>query len=516
MSSLHLSSIPYIKKMICLGVLYAMVEACFFLGIGLVAQNHQILEVLIISPLQFIIVLILLKIVGSNWLFKVFANARFDAITVISKALVGHVASVDAVYVSAAMSRRYTEDVNLFINVYVNNSIFILSEFLLLIVLLAFLLFSVESVIVSIAILSSLSLLSLNWIASYFSKRFGKHRRDFEEKRLNYTLSALSEPEWIMSDVSEPMFNKTFSEILGKIRKYGSLTLLMQQLPRAVIEALGLGFVGFCFVYISQAQSLSLGGAASSFSALFLVAMRTIPSMSKMSVLRQGIQMNRYAIEFIQSRLLELDLSIIDRDLSASNLPSAEATTGWSKEAECISAKDVNIALIRLGVNASKEINFTFGNSYLVTGASGTGKTLFIKKMFEEKKELMSVAYLPQKPILLDFHILHLLNLSIQKYGYLIEALAIGEVLDTFVECPNISERIETLSAGECQRLGMAYVFTTDSNLLLFDEPIANLSADFSYALSALMKKYASNACSIIVSHQRIDCDDEIFFSRLD
>ena len=503
---------PHIGKMLFFGIFFALVETIFFLGIGLVIQQNSIILSFFPGTLQLILALVVLKIVGSNVLFYLFSLARFDAIKNITFKCLSNSQKLDIREEDVSLARRLTEDVNTFVNVGVNNMVLILTETIVLIVIFAYIIVNIPFAYTIYLSVGIFILAGINYFAAIAAQSNGTFRRKLEEKRLKYTLSAVSEPEWIFSSASKLSFNYYFDQIMAKIRQYGSRSLLYQQMPRLVIEALGLGLLGSTIFLLSSSIGTSDQIVPTVSGVLVFAAIRAVPIISKISVYRQAINMNKAAIKFIfNTYFIELDHSKIQQETVKDLYFPADKCGG---PRVVLSQTQLDGALAALNITVNKHYPITMRRRYLVTGESGIGKTRFLKLLCEIASEDFRVTFLPQKATILDFHLQQLFELNDEKYLSLFDSLNLLHLINELKSVVDLQIRITSLSAGEIQRLGLAFTMVKQPDVILLDEPVANLPAKYKTILPTLLEEYAPKACVIAVSHQKLLFDDEMHFTR--
>ena len=508
----ELVKIPYIGKMLVFGISFALVEASFFLGIGMVIQQNSIILSIFPETFQLIVILVILKIAGSNALFYLFSLARFDAIKNITLTCLSNSRKLEIQEEDVSLARRLTEDVNTFVNVGINNIVFLLTEFVVLQVIFVYMVINIPFIYTVYLSIGICILVGINYFAAIAAQLNGTFRRKFEEKRLKYTLSAVSEPEWIFSSASRLSFNYYFGQIMAKISQYGSRSLLYQQMPRLVIEALGLGLLGLTIFLLSSSIGTSDQIDLAPSGVLVFAAIRAVPIISKISVYRQAINMNKAAIQFVMQTYCLGFVQSQSRHEVVKNSYFPEVKRDEARVV--LSETQFDNALEVLNITSNKSQALKMCCRYLVTGESGIGKTRFLKLVSEMVSEHLDCTFLPQKAIILDFHLRQLFEFNDEKYLSLYQSLDLLVLINELKSEVDLQKRVTTLSAGEIQRLGLAFTIVQRPDVILLDEPIANLPAKYKIILPKLLNEYAPTACVIAASHQNLLFDDEMHFTR--
>lgn len=515
MPRFNIFQIPHIKKMVMSGILYGVIEAVFFISITLLIQDNNIAKDFIPNIYHTIGVLVVIKLLGGNIVYKYFANTRFKCIHDVTETLVQSPQIFGSTNQDATLARRLTEDINTFVNVGLNNMIFIIVEASILLIILSYVFLSIPLQISAYLIIGLICLFIMNFLAAFASQYFGTKRRSMEERRLIYTLAAITEPEWIFSSASKLGFQNKFRAIMSQLGFYGSWTLLFQQLPRVVIEALGLGLLAGLMMFLTNNTNNYTNQLENISGILFLAGFRAIPIISKMSVFRQGINMNKAAIDFVHDSFLKVKCDSSQLSNVIGENSTVKAIQSSYVDANVVSHEQCLTILTSLGLATTNLSGFDLHTRYLVSGDSGIGKTRFIKLLNQLKANDIKVTLLPQQPVLLDYQVQYLLNLKDGKYNDLIRDLELERLLYELKIEVDLVTRIQNLSAGETQRLGLAFVLALMPDLILLDEPIANLPDKYRSIVPKLLSDYASQACVIVTSHQRIQLDVDVMLTRL-
>ncbi|AHG60024.1 ATP-binding cassette domain-containing protein [Buchnera aphidicola] len=151
------------------------------------------------------------------------------------------------------------------------------------------------------------------------------------------------------------------------------------------------------------------------------------------------------------------------------------------------------------------------GDKLALIGANGCGKSTMIKLLIGEKKptkgeiyksQRLKISYFDQNRSILNPNKSIIDNISYGKETVLIngkEQYLIG-YLKKFLFKPNqLNSLVKTLSGGECNRLLLARLFLTPSNVLILDEPTNDLDLDTLELLEKIIINYKGTV--LIVSH---------------
>ncbi|WP_141736058.1 ABC transporter ATP-binding protein [Oligoflexus tunisiensis] len=158
------------------------------------------------------------------------------------------------------------------------------------------------------------------------------------------------------------------------------------------------------------------------------------------------------------------------------------------------------------------------GGIHLILGPNGAGKTLLLRCMAGVLQPSSGHVVLgdPRPPMPLSWTPLsHTLPFAFtveelvlmgrypwhQGFPGKSDHIAARHALDR-VGMPHFADRIyNSLSRGEQTRVDMARAIASDSQLMLFDEPFANLDIDASLQMTALFAELAREGRTLVLSH---------------
>lgn len=176
-------------------------------------------------------------------------------------------------------------------------------------------------------------------------------------------------------------------------------------------------------------------------------------------------------------------------------------------------------------------LELTKNKIYLLKGISGAGKTTLLNilmgiikptsgkilinnkdiEIFENSSWFENVSYVPQKISILSENVK--VNISLEFNEERIDNNRILEVLKIVNLQKQLMSRLNqklnedgrNLSGGQLQRIGIARALYRDSQIVIFDEPTANLDQNNEEQILDLIYKLKKNKIIIIVSHKNID-----------
>jgi ABC-type transport system involved in cytochrome bd biosynthesis fused ATPase/permease subunit len=198
-----------------------------------------------------------------------------------------------------------------------------------------------------------------------------------------------------------------------------------------------------------------------------------------------------------------------------------------------IKFKNISFRYPSSSIEAIKDISIDLNknNIYLIKGVSGSGKTTLLNilmgllkpnagkilineiiiDIFENPNWFKKVAYVPQKINVLSENIK--INISLEfdenkiDIDKIIKALKAVNLYDQFKNRLNeqLNEDGKSISGGQIQRLGLVRALYKESEVIIFDEPTANLDKDNEEQIMDLIYKLKNNRIIILVSHKDID-----------
>ena len=278
------------------------------------------------------------------------------------------------------------------------------------------------------------------------------------------------------------------------------------------------------FFYLNFLNSgLNVADYISKFAVLVLIALRILPSFSKVSSNLAGVFYNLESLKLIYS------------DLNKKNLSSAFVINAKTKSQLVL--KNINLKKIShkftnedKTIHILKDFNYEFkiGKMYGIYGKSGLGKSTLLeiisgliipekgkvyantkKKRFLELYKTFNLSFLSQNPKIMDDNLISNLTLNfnhrkkdLEKIIFLLKKFN----LNKFANLSFLSEKsplsIKKLSGGEIQRISFIRSIFYDSDILLLDEPTAALDQANERILFSYLQSIKKDKIIIVTSHK--------------
>ncbi|KAJ51190.1 sigma 54 interacting domain-containing protein [Clostridium tetanomorphum DSM 665] len=167
-----------------------------------------------------------------------------------------------------------------------------------------------------------------------------------------------------------------------------------------------------------------------------------------------------------------------------------------------------------------ENLNYCFNDGvYLIKGKSGIGKTTLLNLiagyLFNDSgdicKEDAQISYMMQETILFNnltvkdnIYIKYILNNQFNEKDF--NEFIIKNTNDIGLSSNLLNKQVSCLSGGQKRKLELLLLSLNKSNVLLLDEPVANLDEDsINQIILYIEDKLLNNKIIIISSHSHID-----------
>jgi zinc transport system ATP-binding protein len=186
-----------------------------------------------------------------------------------------------------------------------------------------------------------------------------------------------------------------------------------------------------------------------------------------------------------------------------------------------VDLQDVNLAFGQISVLKDINLQIEAEEFFGIIGPNAAGKSTLLKillglikpdsgavKVFgdEPEKARSRIGYVPQHPgFRRDFPITVLDVVKLGQLGSTHAAAVLPDKLNAAMEAVMLNEladrQIATLSGGQLQRVLIARALACDPELLILDEPTANIDLRAEEDIFCLLKQYNERMSIIVVSH---------------
>jgi zinc transport system ATP-binding protein len=175
-----------------------------------------------------------------------------------------------------------------------------------------------------------------------------------------------------------------------------------------------------------------------------------------------------------------------------------------------LSVKDLNVRLNGEEILLDLTFDVYDGEVLAILGPNGAGKTTLLKALLGivpyegivRWREGVKVGYVPQRlPFIKDLPLsvkefFQLVNASKSETVEILKSIGLGEEI--------LGKKIGDLSSGQFQRILIGWALASNSNVLLFDEPLAGIDIGGQESVYNLLEKLKGdrNLTILFVTHE--------------
>ena len=332
----------------------------------------------------------------------------------------------------------------------------------------------------------------------------------------------------------EKKMHDFFKKLIFEYENLDLKTEMIQQIPRAVIEMLGVISISFLVIVLSNTgkDSVEIIGLITLYAA---VSFRLMPSSTRIIAAGQRIRSFAPNLNLIESEFIYTSKNISDENnekiepLKFKNLKFKDVTFTYGKNEKNILI-DVNLEINR-------------GEIIGIYGESGSGKSTFVNLIsgllkpqigniqinnenLENKKPnwLASLGYVPQQTTLFNETIET--NISFfenqnqnetcnKKITKVLEQANLKNLIDSLPNKLNtiVGENAAKLSGGQIQRIGIARALFNDPEFIIFDESTSSLDLENETDIMKFVYSLKKRKTVIFISHKKqiLERCDKIF-----
>jgi len=418
---------------------------------------------------------------------------------------------------------RNIEDVH-FLSVFARSLVDLLSEIILFLGILAFLLFFSPKITMGLTLFFGLiGFFSLKIVqktlVSYGEK--SKYLRGLKLKNVKESLESIRDIKILGKEFN---FFKRFSKNNTEENLYSKRFEFIQSLPRVWFEFLGLMVMMSVMIYLIQ--SVTEKSTVIPILGVFaLAAYKLIPSISKMTTSLQTINYCMPAIEPYLQNNIRLEKNFFEDSIHE----KYKNKITFKNE---INIKNLDFKYPNSKEQILKNLNTKIkkGEFIGIHGKSGSGKTTFVnillgllksdsgqidvdgKDIHENLRSWQNIiSYIPQNVFVSDDTILKNIaygedekNIDLSKVK---ESIKIANIEDFVSSLPNglntnCAELGDRFSGGQKQRIGIARAFYINSEILVFDEFTNFLDPKNEEEIIEEINLFKGNKTLIMISHK--------------
>ena len=425
---------------------------------------------------------------------------------------------------SAVLIRHVTTETRLIVDNVVLQSIIILSEGLVLVLLLATLLMVDFSAALAVIGFAGLALVGLRWVGRRVGNHYGHVRDRALDDLSKLSQSALNGLREIRIAGGTDFMLDRFTRAAHIYSGANTITGFLQVVPRVVLEAAAIIVILFAMI---GSVARGEGSASIPTLAVFIAAgYRLLPSVNRIYV--AGL-MFHYVLPTLRTLAPSLQLAIdrsAEKSAAGPDLPSPRFA---SLRAEGLGyqypgAERPVLSGLTLKLEAGQRIG--------LIGASGEGKSTLIGLLLGLLPPSEGAVLLNDRPVAgeADIRVLHACVAYVAQAVFiaddtllanivlgnrpdqahperLAEALRIAQLEELVAELPQgldtpIGERGARLSGGQVQRVGIARALYLNRPVLVLDEATSALDPDTENRFMAALNGHRAEMAVIAISHR--------------
>ena len=422
---------------------------------------------------------------------------------------------------SSELMRNVIENIRIFFEVYFKQITLLITEFFIILILLAVLFYIQPSATIIFTLVFSVSGLLLFII---FKKKLEEHGKKNNElyaekfKNLNHGFNAFKD---IVITNSEKYYSRIFNKNLRSLAEIAYKTEGIHSLPKLFVEVTGIAII-IILVFINIEKGNNIVDAIPSISLFALAGFRMMPSVHKILNAIHRLKFHQPVTENLKNEIERF------------------------KNSEKVFVKDKNNLIFKNNINI-KNINFSYSSSnnileslslninkgdfILILGPSGCGKSTLINVLLgfmkpksgnilcdgneiyenlSQWRKLISVV--PQEIYLSDESLVANIAFGVNEqdidYKKIKNILAVCELSDFVNSLPNklhtsVGEKAFKVSGGQKQRIAIARALYRNKDIIFLDEATSSLDRKTEEAFIKNMLDAFKQKTIIMVSHRQ-------------
>jgi ATP-binding cassette, subfamily B, bacterial PglK len=362
--------------------------------------------------------------------------------------------------------------------------------------------------------------------------RMGKERHALNAQRFRIVGEAFGGMKDVKLMGLEPYFTSRFREPAQTVARYDAITMVIREVPRYAIEAIGFGgLIGF-ILYLLLTGDGSLGGVVPVLSVYAFAAIRLLPALQRIYTSVGQMRFSKPTLDKLHHDFTQAQVNVRARPGRGPALHLTERMTLRDVHFSYPEAERSALQGLDLEVPAKTTVG--------IVGGTGAGKTTAVDIMLglldPQQGALLvdgtlitrenraswqaSIGYVPQHIFLIDDTVSG--NIAFGRKAADIDQAAveraarIAEIHDFVMrEMPKgydtfVGERGVRLSGGQRQRIGIARALYHDPDVLILDEATSALDNLTEKAVMDAVHNLGHAKTIVMIAHRLStvrDCD---------
>ena len=355
-------------------------------------------------------------------------------------------------------------------------------------------------------------------------REWGRHVIGYDSEIFLWINQALGSIKETKLYRNEHYFYESYAKPSNAQAGFLAKSTTVPYLPRLVIEAVAVGAMALLVAILTIQSENSSAAAIPQIGLFAIVALRLMPSLSKLVSSVTLLRDNEAAVNALYDDIINTPIIAIT-DKSGSELPPMVFQHN-------IQLIDVDYKYPETDENVIRKINLTIdrGQSVAIVGGSGAGKTTLVDLIlgllepvgggvFVDGRNISEnmiswqslISYIPQEIYLTDDSLRRNVALARDDHQIdprrLAEALEMAQLTDFVGGLPEgpettLGERGARISGGQRQRIGIARAIYNDPEVLVMDEATSSLDGATEREIAAAVDQLAGDKTLIIIAHR--------------
>ncbi|WP_338608576.1 ABC transporter ATP-binding protein [Pelagibacterium nitratireducens] len=399
----------------------------------------------------------------------------------------------------------------------------VVSLVIVIAILIALLGFAAQSALIAVASIS-VFYFSISAITRQILRRNSRIVANTEVERVRILQEGLGGIRDILLEGSQKLYMRRFSRVTIEQRQAQAANLFVRNVPRYLIEAVGMLVLVALAWWIQQRQGLAV--ALPTLGALALGAQRMLPQLQLIYFAWSSLNANKAIIEDVME-LLALPLPE-ENIVAAPSAPMAGPFDG-----PIIEVNDVHFHYEGGGAPVLHSVNLSIARGARIgfIGKTGSGKSTLIdlimglldptsgnmtvcgQRLTAQNRRAWQarIAHVPQSIYLADASLAENIAFGAEKadidHARVAEAVERAQLTAFIESLPDryatlVGERGVRLSGGQRQRIGLARAFYKQSDILILDEATSALDDATEGAVMLGIETIGPETTVLVIAHR--------------